>query len=225
MPIGFGEPRLFGWRASGGVQRFEHAVFVLMLISVLLLLSAPFVKGARETLAAREASGMIREVESVAAIEPATPSAETKGAAEYLARKYRVALPAIARWVGVARVAGVHAGVDPNLVLAVIAVESAFNPVAESPMGAQGLMQIIPRFHLAKLDAIPVDGGLLDPDANIHVGALVLKEAIRRTGSVEAGLQHYAGAVSDDEAGYAAKVLAEKSRIEAAARRARQNAT
>jgi len=109
------------------------------------------------------------------------------------------------------------------LLVAVMAIESGFNPIAESPMGAQGLMQVIPRFHQDKLEAVSSSNSLLDPIVNIQVGALVLKEYIRNTGSLEAGLQKYAGAVSDDENQYAIKVLAEKQRIEYATRRGRQN--
>jgi hypothetical protein len=83
-------------------------------------------------------------------------------------------------------------------------------------------MQVIPRFHQDKIDAVPGDD-LLDPAVNIHVGALVLKECVLRAGSLEAGLQQYAGAASDSEGLYAAKVLAEKQRIEAALKRARQS--
>jgi hypothetical protein len=79
----------------------------------------------------------------------------------------------------------------------------------------------IPRFHQDKLDAVS-GNSLLDPIANIHVGALALKEYIRLTGSLEAGLQQYAGAANDGEGLYAAKVLAEKQRIESAIRRVSQ---
>lgn len=153
--------------------------------------------------------------------EPVASASGVRTTVEYLSRKYRVAAAAIEPLVLAAQATGERAGLDPMLLVAVMAIESGFNPIAESPMGAQGLMQVIPRFHQDKLDAIS-GSSLLDPMVNIQVGALVLKEYIRRTGSLEAGLQLYAGAVSDDEGLYAAKVLAEKQRIEAAAKRGRQ---
>lgn len=85
-------------------------------------------------------------------------------------------------------------------------------------MGAKGLMQVIPRFHTDKLPAGASERSLLDPVINIQVGVKVLEEAIRRQGGLVAGLQQYAGS-SDPEGAYAAKVLAEKERLEQAARR------
>jgi soluble lytic murein transglycosylase-like protein len=86
-------------------------------------------------------------------------------------------------------------------------------------MGAQGLMQVIPKFHQDKLEAHGTDhNGLLDPQINIRIGARVLKESIDRMGSLEAGLQQYAGALADADAQYAAKVIAEKARLEQAMR-------
>ncbi|CAG0933015.1 MAG: Membrane-bound lytic murein transglycosylase C [Rhodocyclaceae bacterium] len=159
---------------------------------------------------------------AVDASERIVPSGEMRGVVEYLARKYRVAATAIEPLVTTARSAGLRAGVDPMLIIAVMAIESGFNPIAESPMGAQGLMQIIPRYHQDKLGKISGDS-LLDPAANIHVGAMILEEYIRRCGSLEEGLQMYAGAASDEAGLYAAKVLAEKQRIESAVRRGRQS--
>lgn len=153
--------------------------------------------------------------------EQAGTAGEIRAVTDYLSRRYRVAASAVEPLVAAARDAGVRLGLDPMLIVAVMAVESGFNPIAESPMGAQGLMQVIPRYHKDKLDALPGSNSLLDPMVSIHVGASVLKESIHRTGSVEAGLQQYAGAGGDHESLYAAKVLAEKQRIESAARRRR----
>lgn len=168
-----------------------------------------------------EGSSAEEAASAVSAPEAGQPAAGVRTIVEYLSRRYRVAAAAVEPLVLTAREAGARTGLDPVLLVAVMAVESGFNPIAESPMGAQGLMQVIPRFHQDKIDAVPGDN-LLDPAVNIHVGALVLKECIRRAGSLEAGLQQYAGAVSDIEGLYAAKVLAEKQRIETAVKRARQ---
>lgn len=133
---------------------------------------------------------------------------------QYLARRYRVAVGAAADFVGAAFTAGQRVGVDPLLILSVMAVESSFNPLAESHMGAKGLMQIIPRFHLEKFAPFGGASAVLDPDANVHVGAKILKEYIRLAGSLESGLQLYNGAVDDAEAAYAQKVMAERQRIQ-----------
>ena len=140
------------------------------------------------------------------------------GALDYVKRRYRVSADALLPVFEVAQVIGQQRHIDPLLIVAMIGIESGFNPFAESTMGAQGLMQVIPRFHRDKVPAHAGDKPLLDPVINITVGVHVLEEAIRRSGGLIAGLQYYAGA-SDPEEGYAGKVLAEKERLEQAARR------
>ena len=133
--------------------------------------------------------------------------------ARYLARRFLVASEATERMVGAAYRASRDVGLDPLLVLAVISVESRFNPIAESVMGARGLMQIIPKYHQAKLAHLGGDAALWDPESNIRVGALILQEYVHRTGTLEAGLQYYNGAFWDGNAHYANKVLAERARL------------
>jgi soluble lytic murein transglycosylase-like protein len=147
------------------------------------------------------------------------PDPKQRGVATYLARKYRVALDATERLVVNAFAAATEIGVDPLLILAVMAVESSLNPIAESGYGARGLMQVVPRFHLEKVASYGGADALLEPDVNIRVGAEILKEYIRRTGSLEGGLQLYAGAADDPERGYARKVLTEMQRLKDAAAR------
>jgi soluble lytic murein transglycosylase-like protein len=175
----------------------------------------------------QELGGMISEgriqKERAVAFDLGATKSSVLATVDFLSRRYRVAATAIEPLVRAAQTAGERTGLDPMLLVAVMAIESGFNPIAESPMGAQGLMQVIPRFHQDKLEAVSSSESLLDPIVNIQVGALVLKEYIRSTGSLEAGLQKYAGAVGDDEGLYAAKVLAEKQRIESATRRGRPN--
>jgi soluble lytic murein transglycosylase-like protein len=131
----------------------------------------------------------------------------------YLSRRFLIAGEATERMVGAAFRAAREVGLDPLLVLAVISVESRFNPIAESVMGAKGLMQIIPRYHPALLAALGGEAALWDPEANIELGARILQQYVYRTGTVEAGLQFYNGAFSDGRAQYTQKVLAERDRL------------
>ena len=139
--------------------------------------------------------------------------------ANYVSRRYRIAPDVTEVFVGAAREAGREVGLDPLLIVAVMAVESRFNPVAESVVGAKGLMQVVPRHHLDKLEEHGGAGAVLDPVTNIALGARILKEYIRRTGSLEAGLQFYNGALADPSSQYAQKVLAERERLQQAVRR------
>jgi len=135
-----------------------------------------------------------------------------------LARKYRVSAEATRETVDTAYAEGGRNGLDPLLIIAVIAIESRFNPIAQSDGGALGLMQIIPRYHGDKFDAAAGES-MLDPRINIQVGAAVLRDYIRRGGTEIAGLQLYNGALDDETSAYAHKVLAEKQRLKSMIRR------
>jgi soluble lytic murein transglycosylase-like protein len=139
---------------------------------------------------------------------------EERAVADYIARRYRVAEAASTAYVSSAYRSGLEHSVDPLLILAVMAVESRYNPVAESPVGARGLMQIIPRWHQEKLLEHGGEYALLDPEVNIQVGAQILREYMGRAGEMEAALQMYNGALDEPTARYAGKVLAEKARLQ-----------
>jgi hypothetical protein len=155
------------------------------------------------------------DVVQAVAEEPLNP--RMQGAMDYVSRRYHVAGDALQPVFLAVQAAARDLRLDPLLILAVIGVESAFNPFAQSVSGAQGLMQVIPRYHVDKLPGIPEPAAFFDPVVNVHVGARVLGESIRRYGGVEEGLQQFAGALDDPERRYAAKVLAERQRLEAAA--------
>ena len=141
-------------------------------------------------------------------------SGKYRAVGEYLARRYHVSSEMTTKVVANAHSIGAELKLDPLLILAVIAVESRFNPLAESAMGAKGLMQVIPRFHSDKFDALGGEKVAFDTDANIIVGAKILKEYLRRTGDIADALQLYVGAASDDnENRYSGKVIAERDRI------------
>jgi soluble lytic murein transglycosylase-like protein len=140
-----------------------------------------------------------------------------------LAKRYRVSTDATRGLVATAYREGLRTGLDPLLIIAVIAVESRFNPIAESEMGAQGLMQVIPRYHKDRLEGAGVDS-VLDPHSNIRLGAHVLKDYITSGGNEVAGLQRYNGSTGDASNAYAAKVLGEKQRLQQEVARARLRA-
>ena len=135
--------------------------------------------------------------------------------ASYLARRYRVAHQPVNTLVKAAFDTGSEVGLDPLLLLAVMAIESGFNPYAESGVGAQGLMQVMSKVHSDKFQYFGGPSAALQPLANIKVGALVLKDCIQQGGSVPGGLRRYVGATTPDDGGYGAKVLAERGRLHA----------
>lgn len=201
------------------------AVFGAVAAIALLMGARPVVDQSAQAGSAAAVFGTIRH-EGISQLAPAAESdnREYRTLAVYLSRRYRVAQDATEQLVGVAHEAGNRTGLDPLLILAVMAVESRFNPIAESVMGAKGLMQVIPRFHQDKLDALGGQESVLDPMTNVLVGARILQDAVRRGGGLMPGLQLYAGAFGDDSRQYAQKVLAEKERMQQTLKRSRSPA-
>ncbi|AYH42312.1 transglycosylase [Azoarcus sp. DN11] len=151
-------------------------------------------------------------------------SAEMRGVRDFVVQRYNISTRALEPLLAAAERSGRKLGVDPLLIVAVMAIESSFNPFAESQNGAQGLMQVIPRFHLDKIGRNAGEDALFDPMLNIRVGTQVLVEGVQRFGSMQAALQYYGGALSDPNASYANKVLALQKRLLAAAARAKTGA-
>jgi len=152
------------------------------------------------------------------AADPRELNRQQAAVANYLTRRYRVAPEPIARLVQEAWAAGQRARLEPTLILAVMAVESGFNPFAQSPVGAQGLMQVMTRVHDDKYEAFGGNRAAFDPVTNLRVGVQVLKDAVRRGGSVAEGLRMYVGAANlVDDSGYTARVLAEQEQLNAVA--------
>ena len=150
-------------------------------------------------------------IQRATAVDPKQLTREQAAVAHWLSRRYRVAPEPISRLVKEAWHVGQRVDLDPTLILAIMAIESSFNPFAQSPVGAQGLMQVMTRIHDDKYEAF---GGVLaafDPVTNLRVGVQVLKECIARAGSIEAGLRFYVGAAHlPSDGGYTGKVLAEQ---------------
>jgi soluble lytic murein transglycosylase-like protein len=141
-------------------------------------------------------------------------SREQANVARWIARRYKVAPEPISALVQEAWAIGQRAKLDPTLILAIMAIESSFNPFAQSPVGAQGLMQVMTRVHDDKYEAFGGTHAAFDPISNLRVGVQVLKDCIQRAGSVQEGLRHYVGAaLLDSDGGYAARVMLEQQHL------------
>lgn len=149
-------------------------------------------------------------IQRATAANPAELNRQQSAVAFWIARRYNVAPEPISRLVQEAWVVGKRVGMEPTLVLAVMAVESGFNPFAQSHVGAQGLMQVMTRIHHDKYAIFGGQNAAFDPVTNLRVGVQVLVDCVRRAGSLTGGLKYYVGAANmADDGGYATKVLAE----------------
>ena len=106
---------------------------------------------------------------------------------------------------------------DPYLLLAVISVESSFNPLAESKVGAKGLMQVMPEVHRERFQRHGGTDAALNPWANIDVGAGILREYLDRFKTIEAALSAYVGMGPSGQTQYPSKVLRIRDQLYAAA--------
>jgi hypothetical protein len=199
-------------------------VGVMVALAAVLLVARPDWREQGEQrltawLTTRQAAalGMVPEpaaIDRATAANPDDLPREQASVALWLARKYRVAPEPMAALVAEAYEAGQASQVDPMLVLAVMAVESSFNPFAQSAVGAQGLMQVMTHIHSDKYENFGGQYAAFDPRSNLRVGVKVLRDSIARTGSVEAGLRSYVGAANlPSDGGYVDKVLAEHARL------------
>ena len=213
--------------AASFMLHFAHGGLLVAGLIVTLFVASRIANHGVQGLSLGSLTGASATVAAVEEIEPEvvdvadTPSSklspDLQRVKAYIAKRYQVSAVAVEPLLASAQQTGRSVGVDPLLLVAVMAIESRFNPFAESPMGAQGLMQVIPKWHPDKVDVKTDKGAMFDPDTNIRVGALVLKEYIQSTGSVERALQQYNGS-SDPTAPYANKVMAVKAQLSQAAR-------
>jgi len=145
---------------------------------------------------------------------------ERRAVASHLATKYRISHDRSYEYVKHAVEVANEVNLDPILLLAVMATESSFNPNAQSHAGAQGLMQVLTRVHTEKFEPYGGVVAAFVPEANIRVGALILRACIAKAGSLEAGLRSYLGApnASSGPNSYTYKVLSARDEFSNVAR-------
>ena len=98
--------------------------------------------------------------------------------------------------------------VEPELILAIIAVESMFRERAVSRVGARGLMQVMPGSHSGKVRQIGGRHALFDPAKNIHTGAWILADYLdNQSGNLRRALLSYNGSLHLRRSAYPEKVM------------------
>ena len=222
--------RTFGADVAAGFMEIIHSSFALIGLAVafvaITLVARPDLRqsGEEQLMGWLQSRRPVAEV-AVAPHEPEPSdrtlavhlkdlSKEQATVARWLSKKYSVAPEPIGLLVAEAYETGARTQLDPTLILAVMAIESSFNPFAQSPVGAQGLMQVMTRIHTDKYERVGGHLAAFDPVTNLRVGVKVLQECIARAGSLEGGLRYYVGAANlPSDGGYAAKVLAEHFRL------------
>jgi hypothetical protein len=225
--------RTFAADVTDGFLEITHNSFALLGLAVafaaIALTARPDLRQAGEAqlmdwLQARQVALLgplpepLEPSDRTLAVHPHELPKEQARVAFWLSKKYRVAPEPVSLLVAEAYDLGARTKLDPTLILAIMAIESGFNPFAQSPVGAQGLMQVMTKVHHDKYENF---GGLLaafDPVTNLRVGVKVLQECIARAGSIEGGLKYYVGAANlESDGGYANKVMAEHARLQAVA--------
>lgn len=221
--------RTFGADVAAGFMEIIHSSFALIGLAVafvaITLVARPDLRHSGE----EQLMGWLKSrqpvVEAALELQP-EPSdralavnlkdlpKEQAAVAQWLSKKYSVAPEPLGLLVAEAYELGASTKLDPTLILAVMAIESRFNPFAQSSVGAQGLMQVLTRVHTDKYERVGGKLAAFDPVTNLRVGVKVLQDCIARAGSLEGGLRHYVGAANlASDGGYAAKVLAEHFRL------------
>ena len=220
--------RCFASDVAQGFFEITHNGFALVglatVFCTIALTARPDLRDAGESklrgwLQARQeaATGMPVDREAIERATAANPRDLPKqqaAVAYWLSKKYRVAPEPLSALVAEAYEIGRRDKIDPTLILAIMAIESGFNPFAQSNVGAQGLMQVMTGIHSQKYENFGGRLAAFDPVTNLRVGVKVLQECIQRAGSLQAGLRFYVGAANlESDGGYADKVLAEHARL------------
>lgn len=133
--------------------------------------------------------------------------------AQWLGSKYHVSAAAIVALIVEADKLSRAYNLSPNLIIAVMAIESNFHPYIQSEAGAQGLMQVMPVIHAKRYEKFGGKSSFMDPIVGLKVGAEILRHCVKLKGSETEALRFYfgGGAASD---GYIDKVHVEQKKLD-----------
>lgn len=215
---------------EGFVEITRHSLAVIGLAVVAMSLTLLARPGLQDMASETLMSWLeMRQVEQSSLLEtPETTPASRSTAApiqnlssdqvavtRWLSSKYKVSPEPLAALVSEAWALGERSQIAPTLILAVMAIESRFNPFASGSQGGLGLMQIEPEAHTSALS--PFGGRLaaFDPLTNLRLGTRLLQGLIQDANTLEDALRLYAlasGQGHNDQ--YVDRVLAEQKLLD-----------
>ncbi|MGB6103896.1 MAG: transglycosylase SLT domain-containing protein [Pusillimonas sp.] len=150
------------------------------------------------------------ELEALGSLHIETLAEEARKLAQtkYLAEKFGQQPATVRKYVDLAWAeADKRDGIEPELLIAIMQKESSLRPRVQSRYGAQGLMQVVRRWHHDKLSP---SESLFDPEVNIRVGADILEEYLELAGgSLIKALGKYSGSAR----GYPNRILKESRKL------------
>lgn len=141
------------------------------------------------------------------------PSSAQRAVAHWLGTRFHVAPGAIAPLVVEADKLTREYKLSPNLLIAVMAIESNFHPYIQSEAGAQGLMQVMPVIHAKRYEKFGGKSSFMDPIVSLRVGAEILRDCVKLKGGSETeALRFYFGGGEASDT-YIEKVRAEQHKL------------
>lgn len=147
------------------------------------------------------------------AVEPEDP--RQGKAAIFIAKEFHIAREAAEQVVRITFKVSKKYKIDPLLMLAMMGVETRFNPWAESSVGALGLTQVLPEFHPEKVAQMEKSNGhILNLADNVEFGLRSFSEYHKKfNGNDTMALQQYNGSLYDPNTAYSRKVFGLRSKI------------
>ena len=153
------------------------------------------------------------------AVSADTNTLKIKALASYIKHRFKISEGKAAMIVSEAFRHGSKQGLQPELILAVIAVESRFKEKAISPAGARGLMQVLARAHPKKVKKIGGLPALYDPRKNIKLGTHILAQYKDvSNGNIRRTLLRYNGSLHRSRSRYPDKVMSVYKQMKSTAR-------
>jgi len=213
---------------EGFIEITRHSLALFGLVVVIVSLGF-LARPSLQTAASEMLLGwlQIRQTEAVEA--PVASNAATRSTTQslsdltpdqaavtrWLSRKYRISSEPLGAMVAEAWSLGERSQLPPSLILAIMAIESRFNPFASGSQGNVGLMQLEIKAHAEALGQFGGPLSAFDPLTNVRVGVRHLQSLLQQTSSLEEALALY-GASSGQamESQYVDRVLAEQKQLE-----------